>query len=114
MSCTSLKFISSNITHHKKLTLYTREVIVEKSEKEAILTQIECDLNVFCIMIIDTLNHDLKCNNRAVKLRSERLKIYTECQEHIILKTVYADLKLIYQKLKNATEVTISHCTIYC
>ena len=114
MSRTSLKFISSNITHHKKLTSYIRGIIVEKSEKRATSTQIECDLNVSCITIIDTLNHNLKCNNRVIKLRPERPKIYTECQERIILKTAHADSKLIYQKLKNMTEVTISHCMIYC
>ena len=113
MPRTPLKSISSNITHRKELTPYTRGIIVGKSEEGATPTQIERDLNVPRTTIIDTLNHNSKRNNGAIKPRPGRPKTYTERQERIILKTARADPKLTYQELKIATGVTISHRTIY-
>ena len=46
MSHTLLSFISLNIIHKKKLTLYTRGIIVERAQKEVTSTQIKTSLDV--------------------------------------------------------------------
>ena len=116
MPRTLLKSISSNITHHKKLILYTRGIIVEKSEKEATPTQIERDLNILCTTIIDTLNHDLTWNNRVIEPRSERPKIKPiQNVRNALSWSLHALIQnSSIRSSKMWSEVTISHQIIYC